>query len=361
MNILFSISSLGLGGQEKQLLDLIYYLNKKYQIKIFVFNKDLGRVDYLKNLNVEIFSLEKNRSKFFKAFLQLKKILDKEKIDIVYSFDLGSSVYSLFPSYLSKIKKYIAQFNGSFFNNKKLKLFLKLFYPLYFKIICNSFAGKDFLRSIGIPEKKLEVIPQGFNIQAMEESKYFKVSLKEELHIKKEVPLIGLVGKLNEDKDPIIFIKAAKIIHENFPDVIFCIIGDGNQKEFLESYIKENNMESYFLLIPKRADAPWLIKDFFVGVLSSRYEGLPNVLLEYMYWEKPVVVTNAGDCERVVIEGETGFVVPLGDYKLLAEKIIYFLKNKELAFEFGKRGKLRLEKEFSMEKQVERYNFLFLS
>lgn len=356
--ILFCINSLGLGGQEKQLLDLVSNLKNTYKSVIYVLKNNLERIDYIKDFP-EIYKNDKKSFKFFYSFLSINRIIKTNIVDIVFAFDLGSSIYALFPAKFKRVKKFFAQFNGSFINNAKLKIFLKIFYPFYKKIICNSFAGADYLRMLGIPKEKLEVIHQGFNFEAMEKKDYFHISLKNELRIDRDTPLIGCVGKLNEDKEPITFLKAAKIVHWNFPKAHFCIIGDGDQRKMLNEFINVNNMKDYFYLLPRRQEAPWLIKDFDIGVLSSKNEGLPNVLLEYMFWKKPIVTTDAGDSGKVVRDGLNGFVVKRGDYEAMADRLIYFLKNREEAKRFGIRGREVLEKDFSISNQIEKYLKLF--
>lgn len=356
--ILFCINSLGLGGQEKQLLDLVSNLDGNYKAFILLFNKNIERKNYVKDIP-KVYIFDKKINKFFKSYFYIKKLIKENNINIIFAFDLGSSVYSLFPAKLTKKIKFFAQFNGSFIGNKKLLFFLKIFYPFYKKIICNSYAGANYLKRLGIPEKKLQVINQGFNFKAMERPDISNLSLKEELNISEDIPLVGCVGKLNKDKDPITFLKAAKIVYSKLPKVNFCLIGDGEQKEMLKEFIINNQMDKYFYLVPKREDAPWLIKDFDIGILSSKNEGLPNVLLEYMYWSKPIVTTDAGDSRKVVQDGNSGFVVPKGDFEKMAEKIIYLLKNKDRAKSFGIKGREILEKEFSLEKQKEKYYKLF--
>ena len=98
-------------------------------------------------------------------------------------------------------------------------------------------------------------------------------------------------------------------------------------------------MGKYVFLLTNRTDGPIFPKFFDICVLTSKREGFPNVLLEYMYWGKPCVVTNVGDCGRIVEHDITGKVVQPNSPKQLAKAIKFLLDNKSLAINFGKNGK----------------------
>ena len=114
-----------------------------------------------------------------------------------------------------------------------------------------------------------------------------------------------------------------------------------------------NSSGKAFLLLPKRPDAPWVCRDLDIGVLSSRQEGLPNVLLEYMWWGKPCVTTDVGDCSRVVRDQVTGFVVPPKDPEAMARALWTLLDKPEKAAEMGIQGHRRVEEEFGIDKYVQ--------
>jgi glycosyltransferase involved in cell wall biosynthesis len=89
-------------------------------------------------------------------------------------------------------------------------------------------------------------------------------------------------------------------------------------------------------------------------VLSSQWEGLPNVVLEAMAAGKPVVATNVGACAEVVVNGETGWIVPPQNPPALAEAVLRLLKDPELAGTMGRRGRRRVEEHFTVDKMVHR-------
>lgn len=358
IKILYITHSLGLGGQEKQLFELIKNIGKNNIIfEILSLSNNIERKDYFSKYNISFDYCKKNN-----MFYRMHKIFEKYqafKPDIIHSFDAISNSYLGLIRKMLKLKC-IGGFNASYIESKSIKLANMLFSNYFDRIICNSYAGFNYLKDeCKIKEEILRVIENGIDYEAMKNPPFIPKNLKDILKREITFPVVGLIGKLDDNKDPMVFVKAAKIVHEEFSKVIFCIIGDGPYQKKIEDFILEQNMKEYFFLIPKIIDAPWIIKDFYIGTLSSRYEGFPNVILEYMYWEKPVVTTNAGDCARIVDHGVTGYVLERGDYKSMAIAIKDLLTSKEKAKSMGKNGRIKLEKHYKIERYAEQHLQLY--
>jgi glycosyltransferase involved in cell wall biosynthesis len=132
------------------------------------------------------------------------------------------------------------------------------------------------------------------------------------------------------------------------PEAHFVIIGAGPLQAKVESLIAARGIESHLTLIGERRDAVNLISSFAVGVLTSRAEGLPNALLEYMFWACPSVVTEVGDCGRLVKQSKGGYIVPTRDADTLAARIIGLLRDPVEAATLGQSARSYLEREFSL-------------
>jgi glycosyltransferase involved in cell wall biosynthesis len=93
--------------------------------------------------------------------------------------------------------------------------------------------------------------------------------------------------------------------------------------------------------------------------LPSSWEGMPNVILEAMACGKPAVTTNVGGCAELVVEGETGFLVPPGDEAALAERLLRLLRDPALRRRLGAAARERVQREFSIAAMVERNELLY--
>ncbi len=154
-----------------------------------------------------------------------------------------------------------------------------------------------------------------------------------------------MVAEFNKWKDYATFIKAAKIVTDKKSDVIFLAIGDG---ETFDKCRRLARSQSRIHFIGSRKDIEEIVSFFTIGVLSTFREGISNSIMEYMALGKPVVATDGGGTNELVINCETGFLVPAKNPIALAEKIIYLLDNDDQAKAMGERGRQRIKNNFSL-------------
>ena len=108
-----------------------------------------------------------------------------------------------------------------------------------------------------------------------------------------------------------------------------------------------------------RDDVPQLLAAADLLVLPSLYEGLPNIVLEAMRFSKPVVATAAPGTTEVVVDGETGLLVPVRNPPALAKAIRDVTDDRTLAARFGAAGRVRVESDFGVDSMVERFADLY--
>jgi glycosyltransferase involved in cell wall biosynthesis len=150
------------------------------------------------------------------------------------------------------------------------------------------------------------------------------------------------------------FLKAAQKVYEKIENVAFVLAGEGELIEPLQSFAADLNIGNNVFFIGSCAKVGELLSISDVGVLSSKSEGFSNSILEYMSAAKPVVATNVGGASEAIVEGETGFLVESDDDRAMANRLIELLRNPEKAVEMGKKGRMIVEKSFSLEAQTEK-------
>ncbi len=128
------------------------------------------------------------------------------------------------------------------------------------------------------------------------------------------------------------------------------VVGDGILRKELTNFAKEKGLNESILFLGRRNDVPNLLQISDVLVFTSHHEGLPKAVMEAMAMEKPVVAYNIRGVRDLVVDGETGFLVPYRNVQQLAEKVLYLMNNPEIARKMGRKGRERIEKEFSIEK-----------
>ncbi len=150
--------------------------------------------------------------------------------------------------------------------------------------------------------------------------------------------VVGIVAKLSPVKGHQYFLEAAAEIAEARPDVAFLVVGDGIRKRELEEMAAELGIADRVTFAGARDDVPSLLKLMDVFVLSSLSEGSPNAVLEAMAAGLPVVATDVGGLPEIVIDGESGILVPPGDSGALAAAVRELLDDPTRAGTMGRAG-----------------------
>lgn len=362
INILYFGSSKGIGLTEhlteyaialkKQGINITVVHTGKEQRNGLIENLDKNNVRSLVIQNIESWKSIFNVSK-------LSKTIDDEKIDIIHCQGIHHLVFSAISKKFSKNKPRIITYVHAYANQRWYsKLFLFFTNPILNEssdlIFAVSKQTKDILVENGLDERKTIVIHNALNIDKINEhlgeipgGSYTDVVTK----IKDNKSVMFASAKLTPKKGHIILMFAAKKVIEQFPDVRFIVTGIGDFKNELAKITKELCIENNILFVG-RIDYPSTIKLMEysnMGVVPSYAETFCHALIEPMIVGTPVVSTPVGVAEEIIIDGETGYLVPVGDSEKLADKIIYLLQNEVLAKQIGCSGKKVIEHNFNID------------
>ena len=120
-----------------------------------------------------------------------------------------------------------------------------------------------------------------------------------------------------------------------------------------------NKHKAYIRLFGAHDQVESIINIFDIGVLSTFTEGISNSIMEYMALSKPVVATEGGGTKELVVNGETGILIPPKSPAILAEKINYLLRSPQLLESMGTKGKKRIENLFNIKQMGESFEAIF--
>jgi glycosyltransferase involved in cell wall biosynthesis len=165
-------------------------------------------------------------------------------------------------------------------------------------------------------------------------------------------PVIGVVARLQPEKDIATFVDAAAILAREVPDARFVVVGDGPLRSDLEAKVARLGLSARFVLLGFRSDAAALIGAFDVLAVPSRTEGTPLTVLEAMAAGTPVVATRVGGIPEQVRHGEEALLVDPGNPVGLAGAIAGLLADPERAVRISARARMRLGDRFSPEAMV---------
>jgi len=364
MNILILGTSSDLYGGSKILSIVAKILADNNHKPIVVLSETGELVDELKKLGVEvrIIRLGILRRKYFsvpgilnrinvtgKAWNLLSKLIEDEKIDILYSNTTGV----LIGAFLARKKKikHIWHIHEII---TKPKIFTRVLSFLIEKYSHNIIVVSNAVKQHWEKHIHKRAITRVYN--GIDTSIYGQgeESLKQELNLNNNEFLIGMIGRVNHWKGQDYFIDIAKLILEKQPNVKFVIAGDaypGNEHlvDKLVTRIENENLKNAIYYIGYRTDIPNILNSLDVFVLpSTSPDPFPTVILEAMASSKPVIATGHGGACEMIADNETGLLIPFDNAQQSAGKILKLITNKKRLSEMGKLAKVRIETLFSL-------------
>ncbi len=200
----------------------------------------------------------------------------------------------------------------------------------------------------------ITTIPNGVDTEKFAPDPAARAALRAELRIPLDVPLVGIVGRLLPQKDHGTFLAAAQGIYAIFPKARFLIVGDGALREALEVKARQLGLGDAVMFSGIRRDIPRVMAALDVLVFSSLWEGLPVALLEGMAAALPVVSTAVGGVPGVMIDGETGLLVPPSSPEALAAACVKVLQDAQMAASISAAARHLVEERYSIQSMIQK-------
>jgi len=229
------------------------------------------------------------------------------------------------------------------------------------RIVCCSEESLRVHEKLGYAHEKLEVIPNGFDLEQGRPDSAARVSLREELGIPANAKLIGKAARFHPQKDHRNFIEAAGRLHKQFPEIHFLLCGQGVNwhNSQLVGWIEAAGIRDSCHLLGLRRDVFRLFAGIDIATTASRCgEAFPIVIGEAMTCGTPCVVTDVGDSASIV--GETGIVVAPRDPDALAEGWRKLIEaGPEVRRNLGMAARRRVQQHFALSTIVERYQAIY--
>jgi glycosyltransferase involved in cell wall biosynthesis len=171
--------------------------------------------------------------------------------------------------------------------------------------------------------------------------------------------MIAHVARLDALKDHITAIRAFRLIRDKLPQARLLVVGDGAERQAIESQIAESKLQGAVILAGLRRDVPRLLSACDIVWLTSLSEGIPLTLIEGMAAGLPVVATRVGGVVEVVEDNVTGLLAPAGNSKAIAAAALRLATDGSLRRRLALAGRRRAQDLFSEERMIAAYAHLF--
>lgn len=369
MKILYVVTSLDRGGAENSLKAIASCLNASNEIYIFCLTKEGVVSNEMKAMGLDIFCL--NMLNVFSLLSTIKILKNKIKEinpDIVHTWLYHADLIGGIASRLAGINNVVwcvrtTKLKQGAYSTVLVRTVLSVFsYFIPKKIVCVAESSLKFHRKLGYAGNKLLVIGNGFLVPSLVVEPKNNMNFLAELNINPYDIIIGSVGRFSSDKGQDLFVKAAGLLLKKNGNLKFMIVGRGNHSgnQELVELIESTGFPSNFILLGEQSNVGELYSVMDVFCLHSRTEGFPNVLGEAMMYQKPCVVTRAGDAEHIL--GGTGVVVDGFEPEDIANALSTMLDySDDQRIALGCEARARIINEFSFDSVVVKYTNLYKS
>jgi glycosyltransferase involved in cell wall biosynthesis len=292
------------------------------------------------------------------------RLLAERRIDVVQTHDFYSNIFGMIGATLARVPVRIAaRRETKGWRSTAQKHAERMAYRLAHAVIANAEAVKQQLISEGAKAQKIEVVYNGLDLERTQrpanitrEAILASFGLPDE----RDLRFVTIIANLHHAvKDHPTFLRAACRTYQADPQARFILVGEGELTGAMRELAAQLGIAGQTFFIGRSERVAELLAISDVCVLSSQAEGFSNSILEYMAAARPAVVTDVGGAREAIADGVTGFIVPAGDDRLMAERITLLLNEPETAREMGRRAQTVVEEKFSCRAQLERTEVLY--
>ncbi len=316
VNILHVISKLPVGGVENQISIILrkYDISKLSPLVCSLSDKgEIGKE--IENDGIEVIPLNKLGHRFDWTIVKdIYNLIKTRNVKIVRTHQYHANLYGRLAAWLAKVPCIVASVHNVYTRDRKLhrRIINKFLSGFTDKVVAVSETVKrDILKYDGLTDDKVTVIYNGIDAQRFFDTN--RNSMRANIGIPSEAPVIGTVGRLTVQKGQKYLLDAVAALREKFPQIVLLIVGDGPMRDELQNHIKALGIDKNTILLGIRRDIPQLLSAMDIFVLPSLCEGLGTALIEAMAAGKAVIATDIAPFREIINSEKVGILVPVED------------------------------------------------
>ncbi len=368
IRLLKFLSNFLIGGTERQFVHVANGLDRsRFEVELACLRREGPLLDSLKaDMPVTEYRVTGSfyKPSSIRKQLTLARNIRSARLDIVHTYGWNPNIFAVPAARLALRPRVLASIRdtGAYLTPWKIRA-LKLACHLADCVLANSMAGRTWLIEQGVSENKIQVVRNGIVVPAQAERRMGSGPIHREFGIPEGAPIVACVGRLVSGKGIDFFIRAARILADQRPDIRFLMIGaisiQKNYQSEMERLARELNVEGRVIFTGQRQDVPEILREVDIVVHPSLTEGLSNVILEAMAAGVPVIATNVGGNPELVQEGRNGLLVPVENAEAIVQGICRLIDDPGMARAFGAAGHQRVKEEFSIETMLRKTEELY--
>lgn len=351
-------------GPGRTILEIAEALNRSgFRYIIGALVREGERNDYVEEARqrgLEVVAIVE-RSPFDREVLaQVALALERFHVDVMHTHEARSDVIGLLCT-RSKRVRLLTTTHGWIANNWKGHVYSvldKVILRWFDRVVVVSERMKGQLRRWAVPGGKIEVVPNALMVDEYCPDRS-EDGFRRELGLRPENVLIAYIGRLSPEKGPDVFLRAAAQVCAEYPSARFVLIGVGPEELALRALASSLGIADSVIFAGYRKDMKRIYNSLDLVVQSSYTEGMPNVVLEALLMQVPVIATNVGGTAEVMQHERHGILVPAGSPDRLAVEIKQFMRGPNRLAAMARAGRERIREVFDSRKRIERMKQIY--
>jgi len=359
--ILFCITELDPGGAELALAQLVTRLDReKWEPYVIALGKETELVDQLRSADIPVTCLNATSSRQFSIYPRLVKEFRRINPAILQTYLFHANILGRMAARAARIKHVVSGIRVAERRGKWYHRVERWTDRWVSKHVCVSRAVRDFtIQKTKIPAEKMVVIPNGVDVSRFANA---SPTLRESLPDCNHENLLALfVGRLDQQKGVFDLLTVAENLRKQIPHLKWMIAGEGPLRKEMEAQIEKRNLQDRVHLLGKRTDIAELMQTADLFVFPSRWEGMPNVILEAMAARLPIVTHNVEGIDELLIDQQSGIIIPCGNICTMTKGVALLVSNSDLRTSYAEKAFQRVSEQFGWEQTVSQYQQLYES
>ncbi len=363
LNIVLLSTSLGMGGADQQVIYLAYALRAKghtVQVVSLTSLGEMGLEAQAQGLPIQSLNMTRGVPNI-SSLVKLINLLRTWQPQILTTFMFHANIMGRIAGFLTRVPVIVSSIRNENFGGKNRDLLMQM--TNWMDDVCTTnskiVAQKLIQRQVVAPEK-IKVITNGIVLKSYMRHQHLRSQIRGILSIPDTGFIWLAVGRLREQKDyPNLLHAFSQLTGFN---TYLLIAGEGKLLSELKQQTKSLGLNKQVFFLGMRKDIPDLLATADGFVLSSAWEGMPNVVMEALASSTPVVATDVGGVRELVEDSKSGFVVPPRDSIALARAMKALIESSDQQRQqMGKRGLLHIKSQYSLEKITQNWEELYQS
>jgi len=363
IRVAFLAGSLGLGGSERQLFHIVTGLDKsKFEPIVLSLNPSAG--DHwearLNAAGIQVIGISKSNP--FRRAWRIRQVTAQYNAEIIHSFHYFTNVYAAICGWKQKttvignIRFWPSRERVARVGPVPLRWFCLYGVNI---LLCNS---ETIRQALGKRYRKLPTLlaaPNGVDLYSYNRLVELREQGRKAFRTREDDILIGFVGRLDDNKDPLLLLNAFSELVSNSPNTSLVFVGSGPLRASLEEQIKRFELQEKVKILGSRPNAQDLMPAFDILCLPSKTEGMPNSVMEASSAGVPIVASNAGGVREIVIDEITGFLFTSGNVDALQDKLQRLILDPQRRAKMGNAGRILMEEKFTLERMLRYHEQLY--